>query len=207
MEDIVNLKGEVWLPILNFENRYLVSNMGRVWALRKEVSSNTKITKRSKNQRKTHIEGHFIKPYNINGTYKQVCLCNGKTYKKSVHRLVATAFIPNTKNYPVVNHKNGNPSDNRIENLEWCTQGENLKHSFRVLGRKPSKTNLGKTRSMSNNAVIIHQYNINGEYITTFNCILDAMDATFQKSSSNIWAVANGLRKKAGGYVWKYNKI
>ena len=60
---------------------------------------------------------------------------------------------------------------------------------------------------MSNNAVIIHQYNINGEYITTFNCILDAMDATFQKSSSNIWAVANGLRKKAGGYVWKYNKI
>lgn len=56
-----------------------------------------------------------------------------------VHRLVAKAFIPNPNNYEVVNHKNGDKHDNRVENLEWCTKEYNFEHAINVLGRKIRK--------------------------------------------------------------------
>lgn len=63
--------------------------------------------------------------------YERVLLKNKKIKKNvSVHRLVAIAFIPNTDNKPCVNHKDGNRSNNHVDNLEWCTQSENVKHGF-----------------------------------------------------------------------------
>ena len=71
--------------------------------------------------------------------YKYVRLTvDGKKYKKFVHRLVLSAFIPNPLNKPQVNHKNGIRNDNRLENLEWVTAQENCLHAYRCNGRKTS---------------------------------------------------------------------
>ena len=66
--------------------------------------------------------GQILKPRDSKGGYNRVILyTNGKAKAESVHRLVANAFLPNPNNYTVVNHKDGNPKNNDVSNLEWCT--------------------------------------------------------------------------------------
>lgn len=65
--------------------------------------------------------------------YVSVSIHIGKSTKRvAVHRLVAMTFIPNPKAMKEVNHKNGIKTDNRVENLEWCTRSENVRHSFKL---------------------------------------------------------------------------
>ena len=70
--------------------------------------------------------------------YEYVHLCNGKGKTKlfRVHRLVASAFIPNPNNYPVINHIDENPSNNCVSNLEWCSKSYNTKYSVHKRSQK-----------------------------------------------------------------------
>ena len=97
--------------ILNFEN-YQIGTDGSIWSLRASVP------KRLKPQVKTN--GYFT-----------VTLYNKNLKKKCyIHRLVAETFISNPNNYPCINHKDENKSNNNVSNLEWCTNAENNQHAW-----------------------------------------------------------------------------
>jgi len=122
---------EVWKKIKGFEN-YEISNLGRV--KRNEctiIYSNGQVSK----YKLKYLKLEDSNPNKL-GAYKRVTLCvNNKPKRFLVHRLVAVYFIPNTHNKKCVNHIDGNPSNNIISNLEWCTHQENEIHSYNVLGK------------------------------------------------------------------------
>jgi hypothetical protein len=75
--------------------------------------------------------------------YMQVVLCKDLKYKNyTVHRLIAENYIDNVNNFKMVNHINGIKTDNRIENLEWCTASQNIQHAFDTGLKKPSVTRI-----------------------------------------------------------------
>ena len=74
----------------------------------------------------------FLKPRNCAGYLRVAIYTNDRIYQMSIHRLVATAFIENPKNKPEVNHKDGNKTNNSVQNLEWVTTSENVSHAFKT---------------------------------------------------------------------------
>ena len=116
---------EIWKDIKNYEGIYLVSNLGNVKSIGRNISKIMFGGKNSSYFRKERI----LKPGYLRG-YQHVSLCkdgNIKIFK--VHRLVANAFINNLENKLQVNHKDGNKSNNKVENLEWVTAYENTVYS------------------------------------------------------------------------------
>lgn len=113
---------EIWKDILGYEGYYMISNLGRFKSLDRLVNT-CGGGKRSE-------KGRIIVSRMFNG-YEYCCTSKNNVHKKiKTHRLVAKTFIPNPENKPFVNHINGIKTDNRAENLEWCTAGENIQHAY-----------------------------------------------------------------------------
>lgn len=158
----------------------------------------------------SHKSNKFLKPVTHANGYAFVELFNEFGSKiKSIHRLVAEAFIPNPHGYPCVNHKDENPLNNRVENLEWCTHKYNSNYGTCVERRvahtdytKPSyRENAiknGKTTSK-----IVCQFAKDGHLISTFSSGKEASVIT-KVNHSHLLECCKGKRKTAGGYVWKY---
>lgn len=124
---------EIWKDVSGYEGFYQVSNLGRVRSLDRSI-------KQFYGHR--NIAGNIIKGHPNHQGYLLVNFCvKQKNKRHQVHRLVAKAFIPNPDSKPNVNHIDGNNQNNALSNLEWCTQKENIAHSFKI-GRSKM---IGKT--------------------------------------------------------------
>ena len=167
---------EIWKAIKGFEEQYEVSNIGNIRSIDRIV--------------KHYIEGVTRKykgaSKNIRLNDKGYFRCNlkkdGKRFDFTTHRLVAEAFIPNEESKPVVNHKNGIKTDNRVENLEWCTISENVIHA--------TKNRLIKTKLTDKEALEI------------FNSLLSTrkLGEIYKVHASIIWRIKN---KKAYKHLWQ----
>lgn len=113
---------EVWRDIKGYEGYYQVSNLGEIRSLPRYRIEN--------GEKKYLMKGIILKQSITSTGYKKVeLMVDGDKKSCKVHRLVAEAFLINTFDKPYVNHKDGNPLNNVVDNLEWCTQAENMKHA------------------------------------------------------------------------------
>lgn len=139
--------------------------------------------------------------------YKVVKLWSKKT--ASVHRLVASAFLWEQE-WKEVNHKNWIKSDNRVENLEWCTTSENQLHSLKVIGNKNSFQNnhykKWKFWEKSNDSKIVCRFTIDMKFIDSFFWTNEASRLTWV-AQSEISRVCNNKRKTAWWFIWRYKDI
>lgn len=120
---------ETWKPIKDYENVYEVSNYGNVRSIDRYYEQTN-----GKCEKYQHIyKGKILKQYKNNAGYMQVQLSfKYKSIPKRVHKLVAEAFLDNPNNYKCVNHINGDKTNNRVENLEWCTYSHNNREARRL---------------------------------------------------------------------------
>ena len=174
---------EVWKDINNYEGLYQISNLGNVKSLDRKV--------KRKNHYKT-VKGIMLKKtIDATGYYVvNICKC-GKSAKKNIHRLVAETFIPNPKNYPIINHKDENKLNNCINNIEWCSYKYNnnygtLKQRQRIIKGKKIK-----------------QYDLSNKFIKVWNSSAE-VQRTLNICQTNIIKCCLGKRNKAGGFIWKY---
>ena len=167
---------EVWRDIEGYEDLYQVSDQGRVKSL----------------GRKWRKSERILKPVVRHDGYVVVGLYSGgkpKTFK--VHRLVCEAFHENPGNKPQVNHINEIKTDNRASNLEWATARENSNFGTRT-------ERLGKAQSKP-----VGQYTRDGELVKIWPSAREVERQTGFRHGY-ICQSANGKRKQAYGFIWKY---
>lgn len=178
---------EVWRPVKGYEGLYEVSDQGAVRSLPRKVSIFTKGT-----LAKTYRRGVELKPFMVRKYPNVILYKDGKGKHFQVHRLVASTFIPNPQNLTQINHKDENPGNNRVENLEWCTPQYNGSY-----GTRPSKY----MRKVS-------QYTLRGEKVATYDSVGEAAKAVgCHYTSISHCCSAKGKEKTAKGFIWKYEHI
>lgn len=188
---------EIWKPIKGFEGLYEISNTGLVKSLRREVPNNGGIS---------IVKEKILKPQKEKNGYLRIGLNKrNKKYMFLIHRLIAESFIPNVNNYAEINHKDGNKSNNNVDNLEWCSRSYNIKHSYINKLRNTDINRKNAKKMIEKNKRKVVQKDLNGNMINIFDSIKEAGELT-NIDKTNICSVCKhkGYYKTAGGYIWEY---
>ena len=168
---------EIWRDIEGYEGCYQVSNIGRVKSF------------------KRWAEGRILKPQRDVDSYFYVGLKGSERRNfKKVHRLVASAFISNPESKPQVNHKDGNKTNNIVNNLEWCTNSENQIHAYN--NGLQIKT---KSRVVNRKKVKCIELNMRFESLTEAASYLNKNGGSYFISK-----VCKNKNYTAYGYHWEY---
>lgn len=131
-----------WKAVVGYEGLYEVSNDGRVRSLDRQVER----VKRNGDKYTNTVKGHELTPYTVGQGYLRVDLYKyGKRTHKKVHRLVAEAFLKKIPGKESIDHKNTDKTDNRVENLHWVTQKENMNNPLTI--EKIKQVMTGKKRN------------------------------------------------------------
>ena len=170
-----NPETEIWIPIKGYEGRYSVSNLGNIVSHR---GGKTRILKSAPN----HMG------------YAYVTLCKNGTRKSSrVNVLVANHFLQKPHGMVEVNHKDENKSNNRADNLEWCTHSYNMNYGTRTI------------RAIAPLCKAVVRYSKSGERIDIHESVNQASRTT-GISAPHISLCCRGIRKSAGGFRWQFTK-
>ena len=138
--------------------------------------------------------------------YEQIKLSyNGKSKTFKVHRIIASTFIPNPENKPQVNHIDENKRNNNMNNLEWCTCLENIRHGTGIARSAKSRRGLRVDNSKALEAwrKPIVQYDKDGNFIKEWSSATEAGDA-LNIGSSHITSCCRHKRLSTGGFKWEY---
>lgn len=194
---------EIWKDIKDYEGLYQVSNLGRV----KSLERNVPFTNRW-GQRIAHLQKERIlkAKKQFNGYLALALSKDGKHKTYLVHRLVAETFILKTDNQLQVDHINGDKTDNRVDNLRWCTAKENCLNPLWVEKSKnvseETRKKLSDKAKHSHNKPVL-QFDLHGNFVQEWPSVAEAQ-RQLGFNRSNICDCLKGRHKIAYGYIWKY---
>lgn len=184
----------IWKAIPSYEGYYEVSNTGLVRSLDRYVKINNKSPRFQK--------GKELSQSNHKDGYKCVLLSlNGKQKLCTVHRLVAIAFLQQSPEKIEVNHKNGIKDDNNVNNLEWVTPSENMKHAYTMNRRYLSKPKGSESKSYKGD---IHVYDLEGNFVMILKGATDMKAKGFDPSNVSRCLKSDTLSHR-GYKFYRYN--
>lgn len=186
---------EIWKPVVGYEGLYEVSNIGRVKSLERYVNDRGGFKL---------LKERILKEVQSRSGHLKVKLSKNSMSKLYfTHRLVAQAFIPNPDNLPVINHKDEDPINNRVENLEWCTVAYNNRYGT-VRQRQAEKAHLRKHPTQYKK---VYQYTKSGELIKEWESICSIQnDLGYNRGNISACCLRKPHYHTAYGYVWRFAK-
>ena len=167
----MNMENEIWKPIKGFENIYEVSNLGRVKSLARSIKA---MYGKATHYSEQKVKERILKP----------------SFSTYGYAYVAEPLLDNPDNLPSVNHKDENPRNDTVENLEWCTYTYNNTYK-----------NIHLRRKKTNRRII--QYDLDMHELKRWDSIIEAAKF-YNIETTNISSCCTGKRNHCAGFKWRY---